>query len=120
VFFKGRADDMINNAGVKFYSIEVETALLSHPDITEAAVIGWPFPPHGETAVAFLVANRALAERDLHRFCTEQIAAYKVPKNFLTVSELPKTQWERFRRAGSRNSTGRGCQNPRLNAIGQN
>ncbi|MBT6857511.1 MAG: long-chain fatty acid--CoA ligase, partial [Rhodospirillaceae bacterium] len=92
VFYKGRADDMINNAGVKFYPIEVEAVLLSHPDITEAAVFGWPFPPHGEAAVACLVANRALSERELRRFCAKLIANHKIPHRFLVVPELPKNQ----------------------------
>ena len=65
---------------------------MSHPDITEAAVFGWPFPPHGEAAIACLVANREISGRDLRRFCAKQIATHKIPRKFLNVAELPKYQ----------------------------
>lgn len=90
VFFKGRADDIINNAGVKFYPIEVETVLLAHPEVVEAAVFGWPPPPHGEVAVACLVTRSALTARDLRQFSARRMAAHKIPHAFLLVPEMPK------------------------------
>ena len=67
--FRSRADDIINNDGVTFYPIEVETALLVHPAVSEAAVIGWPHDRLGEAAVAFLVTRQPLAAAELDRHC---------------------------------------------------
>lgn len=90
-FFKGRADDVINNEGAKFYPIEVENALLAHPAIAEAAVLGWPHSRHGEVAIAFVVARKEIAAFELTTFCRERIASHKVPNRIVFVQNLPKT-----------------------------
>ena len=90
LFFKGRADDVINNAGAKFYPIEVEAALLAHPDVSEAAVFGWPHVQFGEAAVACIVAEPAPSADDLKMFCAQQIAGYKVPQIIHVMAKLPK------------------------------
>ena len=79
LFFKGRADDVINNEGAKFYPVEVEATLLAHPQVIEAAVLGWPHKRHGEVAVAFVVTASAVAQEDVVAFCRKRIAGYKVP-----------------------------------------
>jgi acyl-coenzyme A synthetase/AMP-(fatty) acid ligase len=89
-FFKGRADDVINNEGVKFYPIEIEKVLLAHPAVAEAAVIGWPHRRHGEVAVAFVVATKQLTVPELQAFCHQQIADYKVPSRIAFVNNMPK------------------------------
>jgi len=91
-FFKGRADDVINNEGAKFYPIEVEKALLSHSAVAEAAVFGWPHPRHGEVAVAVVVKTKEVTAKALGRFCRQHISAYKVPHWVVFVKELPKNQ----------------------------
>ena len=90
LFFKGRADDVINNAGVKFYPIEVETALLAHPHVREVAVFGWPHERIGEVAVACVVASPAVSPKELRTFCAQRIAGYKVPQLIEMMAELPK------------------------------
>ncbi|MDJ0949147.1 MAG: class I adenylate-forming enzyme family protein [Alphaproteobacteria bacterium] len=90
VFFKGRADDVINNQGAKFYPVEIETVLLSHPAVTEAAVFGWPHKQFGECAVAVVVAKAQITAEALAQFCRERIAAYKVPVWIMFVSAMPK------------------------------
>ncbi len=90
LFFKGRADDVINNSGVKFYPIQVETALLAHSQVSEAAVFGWPHERFGEVAVACVVADRALSKKQLQIFCAQRIAGYKVPQVIEFLPELPK------------------------------
>jgi acyl-CoA synthetase (AMP-forming)/AMP-acid ligase II len=89
--FRGRADDIINNDGVKFYPIEVETALLAHPAVIEAAVVGWPHDRLGQVAVAFLVTRQPLAAAALDRHCRRHVAGFKVPHWFVTVDRLPRT-----------------------------
>lgn len=90
LFFKGRADDVINNGGAKFYPIEVEAALMAHPEVSEAAVFGWPHARHGEVAVACVVADPEISKRDLQAFCKQRIAGYKVPQIIEVMAELPK------------------------------
>ena len=90
IFFKGRADDVINYEGVKFYPIEVERALLAHPAVAEAAVFGWPHSRRGEVAVAFVVATASLTVPELQEFCCRHIAAYKVPAWIGFVEKMPK------------------------------
>jgi len=89
-FFKGRADDVINNEGAKFYPIEVEKVLASHPAVAEAAVFGWPHRRNGELAVAFVVAKQPLTVLELQEFCRRQIADYKVPARIVFVDKMPR------------------------------
>ncbi len=84
-----RLKDMINRAGYKVYSVEVENVLMGHPEVAEAAVIGRPDPVLGERVHAIVVpraeaAPAGLPER-LRAFCMERLSDYKVPESF-TVS----------------------------------
>lgn len=90
LFLKGRADDVINNSGVKFYPVEVETVLLSHVGVTEAAVVDWPHALYGEVAVAFVVLNSQVALDELRDLCARRMAPFKVPHHLVAVSEMPK------------------------------
>lgn len=90
LFFKGRADDVINNGGAKFYPIEVEIALMEHPQVSEAAVFGWPHTRLGEVAVACVVASPGVSTKDLQTFCRQRIAGYKVPQLIEVIAELPR------------------------------
>lgn len=90
LFFKGRADDVINNAGAKFYPLEVEAALLEHPEVTEAAVFGWPHQRLGEVAAACVVLQSPVSKQALRIFCGERLAGYKVPQVIARLSAMPK------------------------------
>jgi len=79
LFLLGRADDIINNAGVKFYPIEVENVLLSHPAVREAAVIPWPHKLAGQVAGAAIVLEGEVTFEQLKKYCNERLAGYKVP-----------------------------------------
>ena len=82
-----RKKDMINRAGFKVYSIEVENTLSHHPAVTEAAVIGAPHPVLGEQVHAFVhCAGGRAAPDDLRAFCAELLSDYKVPE---TITLLP-------------------------------
>lgn len=88
-----RAKDMINRAGYKVFSAEVENVLSSHPDVLECAIIGRPDPVLGERVHAVVVARgdplpSATALRD---FCAELMADYKVPETFdVSLEPLPR------------------------------
>jgi len=88
-----RKKDMIDVNGLKVYPNEVEDALQSHPDLQEVAVIG--LPPSGsggETIRAYVVcANPALSEQDIIAYARTVLSAYKVPRQVVFRTELPKT-----------------------------
>ncbi|PWT80875.1 MAG: hypothetical protein C5B57_11575 [Blastocatellia bacterium] len=87
----GRAKDVIQVAGLNVFPAEVEGLLLTHPDVVQAAVIGWPHPVTGETVRAFVVARPGsdLTPRDLLQFARLRIAGYKLPYVIQMLHELP-------------------------------
>ncbi len=88
-----RLKDMINRAGYKVFSAEVENVLNHHPEIVEAAVVGRPDPVLGERVHAFVrpVEGSALDEEAVRAFCAERLSDYKVPESVtLTADPLPR------------------------------
>ncbi len=88
-----RIKDMYISGGENVYPAEVEHALLAHPEVLEAAVIGVADERWGEVGRAFVVARTATKPdaESLRAYCRERIAAYKVPKVIQVVAELPRT-----------------------------
>lgn len=94
LFLVDRAKDMIVSGGENVYSIEVESALASHPSVSEVAVIGIPHETWGETvhAVVVLRPDELATEAELIEHCRDRIAGYKMPKSVeLRDTELPKS-----------------------------
>jgi fatty-acyl-CoA synthase len=93
VEIRDRLKDVIISGGENISSIEVEGALLAHPAVQEAAVVGSPDERWGEAPHAFVILRQgqtATAE-DLRAFLREKLAHFKVPKVVNLVTELPKT-----------------------------
>jgi acyl-coenzyme A synthetase/AMP-(fatty) acid ligase len=90
LFLLGRADDIINSAGVKFYPIEVENVLLSHPAVREAAVVPLPHKLAGQMAGAAIVVESEVTFEQLEKYCAERLAAYKVPYVISFRKTLPR------------------------------
>jgi long-chain acyl-CoA synthetase len=90
-----RSKDVVISGGTNIYPREVETVLLSHPDIVEASVVGRPDAEWGEVPVAFLVvrAGSSPAREDLDRHCNSQMARFKRPKDYIVLPELPKNNY---------------------------
>lgn len=88
-----RKKDMVIVSGFNVFPREVEEVLYMHEAIYEAAVVGIPHDYRGETVKAFVVVRPGaqVTQEDLVRHCRENLAAYKVPKVFTFVEELPKT-----------------------------
>lgn len=88
----GRAKDMIVSGGENVYPAEIERALLEHPAVQEAAVVGAPHPRWGETPVAFVVAHGTAAPTadDLDRHCRRTLAGFKCPHGYNVVDALPR------------------------------
>jgi fatty acid CoA ligase FadD36 len=86
----GRAStDLIKTGGYRVGAGEVEDALLLHPAVREAAVVGLPHADLGEQITAFVVAD-AVAEADLITFVAERLAAHKRPRAVHRVDSLPR------------------------------
>jgi acyl-CoA synthetase (AMP-forming)/AMP-acid ligase II len=85
----GRIKEMYKSGGYNVYPREVEDALLTHPAVTEAAVVGVPDPLWGESGVAFVVLRSAVDPAALEAHCRGLLANYKVPKRFVVRDSLP-------------------------------
>jgi long-chain acyl-CoA synthetase len=91
-----RSKDLIISGGMNIYPREVEEALLRHPGVQAAAVVGRPDPEWGEAVVAFVVAADARAAppvQELDRTCLDHIARYKRPKDYRFVEALPTNNY---------------------------
>jgi acetyl-CoA synthetase len=96
-WFVGRADDVIKSAGHLIGPFEVESALLEHPAVAEAAVIGKPDPVIGETVKAFVALKPGqVADEDLRLdllgFARVRLGAVVAPKEIAFVDAIPKTR----------------------------
>jgi long-chain acyl-CoA synthetase len=87
-----RVKDLIIVSGFNVFPAEVEEALLAHPGIRAAAVVGVAHAHSGETVKAFVVAepDRMLDEDEVIEFCSTQLARYKCPTKVQLVTELPR------------------------------
>ena len=92
VYIADRKKDMINRGGENVYSIEVETALVSHPGVLEAAVVPRPHSIFGEVVHAFVVPapGASPGEEEIIAHCRGLIADYKVPASVTFLDELPR------------------------------
>jgi acyl-coenzyme A synthetase/AMP-(fatty) acid ligase len=102
-WFVGRADDVITSAAYRIGPFEVESALVEHPAVAEAAVIGKPDPLRGQLVKAYVVlapghegSDALVAELQEH--CQTVTAPYKYPREIEFTDELPKTISGKIRR----------------------
>ena len=103
-FFEGRADDVIKASGYRIGPFEVEDALVSHPAVVEAAVIGKPHPTRGQIVKAFVVLAKGYEPseelvKELQEHVKRVTAPYKYPREIEFVTELPKTPSGKIKRA---------------------
>jgi fatty-acyl-CoA synthase len=91
-WIRGRTKEMYISGGENVYPAEVEEALVAHEAIAEAAVVGMPDERWGETGLAFVVfaSGRQPSAEEILRHCRTRLAAYKVPRHFRPLAELPK------------------------------
>ncbi len=102
-WFVGRADDVIISAGYRIGPFEVESALVEHPAVAEAAVVASPDEVRGEIVKAYVILapghtpSEQLAE-ELQEYVKKVTAPYKYPREIEFVTELPKTISGKIRR----------------------
>lgn len=103
LWFVGRDDDVIKSSDYRIGPFEVESALLEHPAIVEAAVVGVPHPIKGHEIKAFVLLTpgtepTAALATALFAYCRQHLAPYKMPRILEFVPELPKTISGKIRR----------------------
>lgn len=108
ISFVGRADDLITTSGYRVGPFDVESALIEHPAVIEAAVIGKPDPERTELVKAFVVLcssyrpGAELAE-ELQQYVRKRLSAHSYPREVEFVDELPKTPSGKIQRFLLRN-----------------
>lgn len=96
LWFEGRSDDLINTSGYRVGPFEIESALLEHPAVTEAAVIAIPDPQRGEAIKAYVTlragveGNPQLVEA-LQQIVRDRVGKHAFPRQVEFVDALPKT-----------------------------
>ncbi|MGZ6162428.1 MAG: AMP-binding enzyme, partial [Myxococcaceae bacterium] len=93
----GRSDDVLNVAGHRIGTADVESALVSHPAVAEAAVIGIPDPVKGEGIKAFCILRAGLKatpelEAELVKHVRHELGPIATPSSIVVVDKLPKTR----------------------------
>jgi long-chain acyl-CoA synthetase len=95
IFFVDRIKDLIIASGYNISPFEVESVIMKHPSVIEAAVIGISDEYRGETVKAYIVLKEEFkektAEDEIMEFCKEHMATYKRPRVIEFVDELPKS-----------------------------
>lgn len=92
LFVTGRVDDMIISGGENILPAEIESVLSLHPAVGEVAVVGLPHERWGQQVTAFLTRREAVTEEALNTWCLESdLAAYKRPRAYVFVAEIPKS-----------------------------
>jgi len=87
----GRCKEMFISGGENVYPAEIESVLLSHPLVLEAAVVGVPHETWGEVGSAFIAVADGFDENELREFMGERLARYKLPRHITIVDTLPLT-----------------------------
>jgi long-chain acyl-CoA synthetase len=93
LYIVDRLKDMIITGGENVYSREVEEVLYTRPEVLECAVIGLPDQEYGERVTAFIIPRKgySIDPVSLKDYLKARLAAFKVPKEYITVEELPKS-----------------------------
>ncbi|HMT04799.1 MAG TPA: AMP-binding protein [Solirubrobacterales bacterium] len=103
LFHEGRNDDVISSSGYRIGPVEVESALLSHPAVAEAAAIAAPDPERGSVVKAVVVLREGTGDdaliADLQEHCRRETAPYKYPRLIEFTGELPKTASGKIKRS---------------------
>lgn len=108
ISFVGRADDVITTSGYRIGPFDVESALIEHPAVIEAAVVGKPDPERTELIKAFIVLHAgytgdATLADNLQQHVRKRLSAHAYPREIEFVAELPKTPSGKIQRFLLRN-----------------
>ncbi|TQC45197.1 hypothetical protein EEB14_32930 [Rhodococcus sp. WS4] len=104
LYLTDRAKDVIITGGSNVYPREVEEVLLTHPAVSEVAVVGLPDPAWGESicAVVVTVQDATVSKEELVEYCRDHLASFKKPREVVFVAELPKNATGKVLKRGLR------------------
>jgi acyl-CoA synthetase (AMP-forming)/AMP-acid ligase II len=93
IYIKDRVKDLIISGGMNIYPFEVESALMEHPAIMDAGVIGIPDDTWGESVCAYIVfrPGRTATKAEIEEYMKNKLASFKKPKVIEVVTEIPRT-----------------------------
>jgi fatty-acyl-CoA synthase len=105
-----RAKDVIKSGGEWISSMELENAIMAHPDVTEAAVIGVPDEKWGERPLAAVVLRdgASVTAADLRSFLADRVPRWQLPERWSFITEVPKTSVGKFAKTKIREAYARG------------
>jgi acetyl-CoA synthetase len=109
-YHAGRADDVIISAGWTMSAVEIENALLLHPNVKEAAAIGIPDELRGQVVKAFIVSDRPGSDeliKEIQDLLRNKLSQHEYPRVVAFVAELPKTPAGKIHRKILRESESR-------------
>jgi len=108
VYHEGRIDDLMKLGGVWVAPAEIEDVLRTHADVVDAAVVAVDDEVGVPILKAFVLSDRvdAALPRELTRFCKGRLAAFKLPRSFEVVPDLPRTPTGKLRRFVLRGGAG--------------
>ena len=98
LFVVDRIKNMYISGGENVYPAEVERVLLSHPKVSQAAIVGVPDEKWGEVGKAFIVTIATISKSELLEYCGTKLAKYKVPKIIQFSQDLPKNDTGKINR----------------------
>lgn len=98
LYFLGRLKEIIRRGGENISPFEIETALLNHPDIDDAAVVAVPDPIYGEEIKAVIVPKRSFPPEDVRRFLEGKVAQFMLPRYVQFVTQIPRTETQKIQR----------------------
>ncbi len=90
IFIQGRTSDVMMRSGAKIYPAEIETVLLNHQAVAEAAVFGQRGADGEDIVMAFVVARLPVSAGDLMAHCRTHLTPHKVPRHIVLTAGLPK------------------------------
>jgi acetyl-CoA synthetase len=98
IWVLGRVDDVMNVSGHRLSTTEIESALVSHPKVAEAAVVGATDDMTGQAVCAFVILRESAGDggedivQELRNHVAKEIGAIAKPRQIMVVAELPKTR----------------------------
>jgi len=102
-WFEGRSDDVIKSAGYRIGPFEVESAILRHPDVAEAAVVGKSDALRGQIVKAYVVLRSGVVPRsgldaEIVELVKTRVGRHQYPREVEFVEQLPKTETGKIQR----------------------
>ena len=102
VYLTGRLKEIINRGGEKVSPREVDEVLLTHPAVAQAVAFAVPHDRLGEEVAAAVVLNEGASadEKELKEFASKSLADFKMPKNIVILTDIPKGATGKIQRIG--------------------